>query len=57
MEATGGYEDALATFLHAAGRHVAVVNPTRIRYAGIRRGRGNETDKADARLIAAYARD
>jgi hypothetical protein len=26
MEATGGYEDALATFLHTAGRTVSVVN-------------------------------
>ena len=57
MEATGGYEDALATHLHAAGRVVSVVNPTRIKYAGIVRGRGNKTDKADARLIAAYTRD
>src|SRR5688500_14984666 len=57
MEATGGYEDALATFLHAAGRVVSVVNPTRIKYAGVMRGRRNKTDKADARLIAAYTRD
>jgi transposase len=57
MEATGGYEDALATFLHAAGRTVSVVNPTRIKYAGVMRGRRNKTDKADARLIAAYTRD
>jgi len=57
VEATGGSEDALATYLHAAGRVVSVVNPTRIKYAGIARGRGNETDKADARLIAAYTRD
>jgi transposase len=57
MEASGGYEDALATHLHAAGRAVSVINPTRIRYAGIMRGRGNKTDKADARLIAAYVRD
>ena len=57
MEATGGYEDALATFLHAAGRTVSVVNPTRIKYAGVMRGRRNKTDKADARLIAAYTQD
>jgi transposase len=57
MEASGGYEDALACHLHAAGRAVSVVNPTRIKYAGIMRGRGNKTDKADARLIASYARD
>jgi transposase len=57
MEATGGYEVALACHLHAAGRTVSVVNPTRIKYAGVMRGRGNKTDKADARLIAAYTRD
>jgi transposase len=57
MEASGGYEDALATHLHAAGRTVSVVNPTRIKYAGLARGRGNKTDRADARLIAQYTRD
>jgi transposase len=57
MEATGGYEDALACHLHAAGRHVSVINPTRVKYAGVMRGRRNKTDKADARLIAAYTRD
>src|SRR4051812_10262349 len=57
MEATGGYEDALATSLHAAGRTVSVVNPTRVKCAGVMRGRRNKTDKADARLIAAYTRD
>ena len=57
MEATGGYEDALATHLHAAGRAVSVVNPTRVKYAGVMRGRRNKTDKADARLVAADTRD
>jgi transposase len=57
MESTGGYEDALACHLHAAGRAVSVINPTRVKYAGVMRGRRNKTDKADARLIAAYTRD
>ncbi|MBX9585021.1 MAG: IS110 family transposase [Gemmataceae bacterium] len=56
MEASGGYEDALAGHPHAAGRHVSVINPARIRYAGIMRGRGNKTDRADARLIAQLVR-
>lgn len=30
------------------------VNPTCIRHAGLMPGRGNKTDEADARLIAAY---
>jgi len=55
MEATGPYSEAPATFLADAGRHVSVVNPTRVKYAGLARGRGNKTDKADARLIAQYA--
>ena len=57
MEASGGYEGALAAHLHAAGRPVSVVNPTRIKYAGILRGRGNKTDRADAKLIAQFVRD
>ena len=55
MEATGPYSEAPAAHLAAAGRHVSVVNPTRVKYAGLARGRGNKTDKADARLIAEYA--
>lgn len=56
MEATGPYSEALATHLADAGRLVSVVNPTRIKYAGLARGRTNKTDRADARLIAEYAR-
>jgi transposase len=55
LEATGPYAEAIATHLADAGRHVSVVNPTRVKYAGLARGRGNKTDKADARLIAEYA--
>jgi transposase len=55
LESTGAYGEALAQSLHDAGRHVAVVNPARVKYAGLMRGQGNKTDKADARLIAEYA--
>jgi transposase len=55
MEATGPYSEAPATFLADAGRRVSVVNPTRVRYAALAWGRGNKTDRADARLIAQYA--
>jgi len=55
LEATGPYSEAVATDLAAAGPVVSVVNPTRIKYAALARGRGNKTDKADARLIATYA--
>lgn len=54
MEATGPYSEPPADHPHAAGRRVSVINPTRIRHAGLMRGRGNKTDKADAKLIAEY---
>jgi transposase len=56
-ESTGAYGTALATALAQAGRHVSAINPARIKYAGLARGRGNKTDKADARPIAEYAHD
>jgi hypothetical protein len=52
LEATGPYSEAPALALVDAGHLVSVVNPTRVKYAGLARGRGNKTDKADARLIA-----
>ena len=55
LESTGAYGEALATALAEAGRHVAVVNPARVKYAGLMRGQGNKTDRADAKLIAEYA--
>jgi transposase len=54
MEATGPYSEAPALHLAGAGRLVSVVNPTRIKYAGLARGRSNKTDRADAALIAQY---
>ena len=55
LESTGPYGEALATALADSGRYVAVVNPARVKYAGLMRGQGNKTDRADARLIAEYA--
>ncbi len=55
LGSTGAYGEALAASLGDAGRHVAVVNPARVMYAGLARGQGNKTDKADAKLIAEYA--
>jgi transposase len=57
LESTGAYGTALAITLAQAGRNISVVNPARIKYAGLARGHGNKTDKADARLIAEYARE
>jgi transposase len=55
MESTGSYSEAPATHLARAGRLVSVANPARVKYAGLARGRGNKTDRADAKLIAEYA--
>jgi transposase len=55
LESTGAYGVGLATALADDGRHVSVVNPARVKYAGLMRGQGNKTDRADARLIAEYA--
>ena len=57
MEATGPYSAAIATFLHAAGRVVSVVNPARVKAHAKACGQANKTDPADARAIATFARD
>jgi len=56
MEATGAYSDALALFLHQAGHAVSVVNPARIKGFAESELRRNKTDRADAALIALFAR-
>ena len=55
MEATGGYELALASTLQAEGFAVAVVNPRRIRDFARATGQLAKTDKLDARIIARFA--
>lgn len=55
MEATGGYELALASTLQAKGWAVAVVNPRRIRDFARAAGQIAKTDKLDARIIAQFA--
>jgi transposase len=55
MEATGGYEVALASTLQADGWAVAVVNPRRIRDFARAVGQLAKTDTLDARIIAQYA--
>jgi len=56
LESTGSYSIAVAHFLVEAEQRVSIVNPARIKYAGMAQGVGNKTDKADARLIADYCR-
>jgi transposase len=54
MEATGGYETAVATALVAAGLRVAVVNPRQIRDFAKATGRLAKNDRIDAQVIAAF---
>lgn len=55
MEATGGYEAALACSLQAAGFAVAVVNPKQARDFAKGMGYLAKTDAIDARALAAFA--
>lgn len=55
MEATGGYEAALACALQAAGLAVAVVNPKQPRDFAKAMGRRAKTDRIDARVLAEFA--
>lgn len=55
MEATGGYETALACALQAAGLPVAVVNPRQARDFAKSMGRLAKTDAIDARMLAELA--
>jgi transposase len=57
LEATGPYSDPPATALADAGRRVSVANPARVKAHAAAGGQGNKTDPADARAIAAFARD
>jgi len=55
MEATGGYEAALACALQAAGHRVAVVNPKQARDFAKAVGRLAKTDQIDAGVLAEFA--
>lgn len=55
MEATGGYETALACALQAAGFAVAVVNPKQARDFAKGMGRLAKTDRIDAEVLAELA--
>ena len=54
MEATNIYWEALATFLHAQGDTVSVVNPARIKGYALATMQRNKTDKLDSAVIAAF---
>ncbi len=55
MEATGGYEAALACALQAAGLSVAVVNPRQARDFAKSMGQLAKTDAVHARMLADFA--
>jgi len=55
MEATGGYEAALACALQASGLPVAVLNPRQARDFAKSMGRLAKTDAVDARMLAEMA--
>jgi transposase len=55
MEATGGYEVALACALQATGLAVAVINPRQARDFAKSMGRLAKTDRVDARMLAELA--
>lgn len=55
MEATGGYEAALACALQAAGLRVAVVNPRMTHHFAQAMQRLAKTDRIDAALLAEFA--
>jgi transposase len=54
MEATNIYWEALATFLHAQGSTVSVVNPARIKGYAQATMQRNKTDKLDSAVIASF---
>ena len=54
LEATGGWSEELAAFLHARSHAVSVVNPSTVKAFGQSELSRTKTDKADAALIARY---
>ena len=56
MEATGGYETAVATALVGSGLRVAVVNPRQVRDFAKATGELAKTDRIDAKVLSAFAR-
>ena len=56
LEATGGYEVAIAAQLAAVGLPVVVMNPRQVRDFAKASGRLAKTDRIDARVLALYAK-
>jgi len=56
MEASGGFEETIARFLHEEGYTVSVVNPRRIHGYADSQLQRTKTDPADAALIARFGK-
>ena len=56
MEASGGFEGTIASFLHEEGYTVSVVNPRRIHGYADSQLQRTKTDPADAALIARFGK-
>lgn len=56
LEASGGYEAAVASVLYEAGLPVVVVNPRRVRAFAQAQGRHAKTDPIDATVLADFGR-
>uniref|UniRef100_E6Q3H6 Transposase of ISCARN67, IS110 family n=1 Tax=mine drainage metagenome TaxID=410659 RepID=E6Q3H6_9ZZZZ len=54
MEATGGWSEELATFLHDRGYVVSIVNPSAVKAFGRSELSRTKTDKADAALLSRF---
>ena len=56
LEATGGYQEAVALALHDAAHHVSVLNPSAVEAYGRSQLRRAKTDPSDAAVIADFMR-
>lgn len=54
LEASGGWSEAIAAYLHDSGHLVSLVNPQRIKAFGASEGLRTKTDVIDASLIARF---
>lgn len=54
MEATGGWSESLATFLHDRGYVVSIINPAAVKAFARSELSRTKTDKADAALLARF---
>src|SRR5258707_9315236 len=54
LEATGGYEAALCGALHAAGRILSLIQPSRVRHFASAKSEHAKTDAIDAAVLVAF---